>query len=103
MVLDGSDFLVLHLMFSLALTSLMLSVLPKWPANYTLWILRLLMRSIAADIARQVDNFRSKISRPDRPIIAAAMVRDEADIIERFARHAICWADSAVNREQLSI
>jgi hypothetical protein len=52
------------------------------------------MSGIAADIGREVDKFRCRIGRPDRPIIATAMVRDEADIVERFVRHALCWADS---------
>lgn len=51
------------------------------------------MNDITAEIVASVGRLSRRSTWTDRAIVAVAMVRDEADIIERFVRHTLSWAD----------
>jgi hypothetical protein len=61
------------------------------------------MSDIAIDIARQAEKLKVRLDGVDRPVVAIAMARDEADIIERFVRHTNCWADALLIVDHASI
>lgn len=49
---------------------------------------------LAAEVRGLCEELEARISRTDGRIIAIAMVRNEEDVVERFARHCLIWADA---------